>query len=193
MANEHQFTDIELVLYRGRIIFFVLFSLCIALFISALYTGLESGELQKKITSVGKKWADFQKSLETKPLPTPMTLPHYQLPTETEQEPTPTDIPAPKQQINYYYYTYPTSKPYPTIVPGQPGSKEWEEEFQRKWNSYSSGSTTSTYSFPTPKPGDLGSQEWKDNFDKQYNETKAQIEAGQKEFCQKNPSLSFCK
>lgn len=188
MSNQHQSTNIEVVLSRSRIIFLGLFVLCISLFTASLYTGLESGEIQKKISATQKQWRDLQKALEPLPTTAPIII---------KTSPTPTEKPTPtitiRQQTNYYYYTYPTSKPYPTIVPGQPGSKEWEEEFQRKWNSYSSGSTTSTYSFPTPKPGDLGSQEWKDNFDKQFNETKARIEAGQKEFCQKNPSLSFCK
>jgi len=33
-----------------------------------------------------------------------------------------------------YNYTYATPTPFPTVVPGQPGSKEWQEEWQRKWD-----------------------------------------------------------
>lgn len=187
MANEHHATNIEIVLSRGRVIFLVLFGLCIVSFTSALYIGLESGEIQQKISKTQKQWADFQKSLESLPTPTPIFIERYPTPTS---EPTPTDIPPQKQQTNYYYYTYPTSKPYPTIVPGQLGSKEWEEEFQRKWNSYSSGST-STYSFPTPKPGAPGSPEWKDNFDRKSQEMQQNFENMKKEICAKSPSL--CK
>lgn len=189
MSNEHHSTDIEAVLSRSRIIFLGLFVLCIASFTGSLYAGLESGEIQKKISETQKQWRDFQKSLEPLPTPIPVIIQAYPTPTE---EPTPTDIPTQKQQTNYYYYTYPTSKPYPTAIPGRPGSKEWEDEFWRKWDEMSSSKpSTSTYSFPTPIPGAPGSKEWNENFNSKSQQMQQDFENMKKEICTKSPSL--CK
>lgn len=189
MSNEHHSTDIEAVLSRSRIIFLGLFVLCIASFTGSLYIGLESGEIQKKISETQKQWRDFQKSLEPLPTPIPVIIQTYPTPTE---EPIPTDIPAQKQQTNYYYYTYPTSKPYPTVIPGRPGSKEWEDEFWRKWDEMSNSKpSTSTYSFPTPIPGAPGSKEWNENFNSKSQQMQQDFENMKKEICTKSPSL--CK
>lgn len=63
-------------------------------------------------------------------------------------------------------YTPPRTSPipsiaYPTIAPGEPGSKEWNEEFWKKWNEMS----------------------------QQNNDLQKSVEEAQKQFCQENPSL----
>lgn len=187
MSNEHHSTDIEAVLSRSRIIFLGLFVLCIASFTGSLYIGLESGEIQKKITSAQKQWRDFQKSLEPLPTPKPIIIQTY--PTPTESVPTPPSTPV-KQASSPD--TTSGSAPYPTAIPGRPGSKEWEDEFWRKWNEMSNSKpSTSTYSFPTPIPGAPGSKEWNENFNRKSQQMQQDFENMKKEICTKSPSL--CK
>ena len=57
-------------------------------------------------------------------------------------------------------YQYPTWI-FPTVAPGQPGSKEWEAEFQRKW----------------------------DEMTKQNQYMQQQVQQSQQQFCQQNPTL----
>lgn len=65
-------------------------------------------------------------------------------------------LPTNPPRISYF-----TPTPWPSIIPGQPGSKEWEEEFWRRWE-------------------ELG---------KKNAEFQKQVEAAQKEFCQSHPAL----
>lgn len=167
-------TDIEAVLFRSRFIFLGLFVLFLTVFSGALFAGMQSGEITKKIASAQKNWRDFQKALEPLPTPTPIFIKEYPTPTD---EPTPTPIqqryyqpssptstPVPQQpQRSYTFPSYPTPIPFqfPTAVPGQPGSKEWEADFQKKW----------------------------DEMTKQNAAMQKQVEDAQKAFCDKNPSL----
>ena len=50
---------------------------------------------------------------------------------------------------------------YPTIVPGAPGSKEWDEEFWKKWNENSA----------------------------KNDAMQKEVEESQKKFCEENPNL----
>lgn len=139
----------------------IIFSLLLVLFISTafftVYAGIKSGEIEKRILKPAKEsWNSFLKNLAT-PSPTPVPLEVYLTPTPTQ-----TPIPKTQQSPPQIYYEYkPPQYSYPTPVPGRPGSKEWEEEFWRKW----------------------------DEMGKKNEESQRRVEESQKKFCQENPNL----
>ncbi|GEM_PF-6022231 len=146
------------VLSRSRFIFLLLLLLLLTSISGTVAFGLESGELPKKAAQIKKGWQELAKTFEPLPTPTPIKLKTFPAPTITT---TPTPTLAPKPKTIYYYQPYPTSTPFPTIIPGRPGSKEWEEEFWRKW----------------------------DEMGKHNAEMQKKVEDSQKAFCEKNASL----
>lgn len=143
---------------RAFLIFSFLFSLFFVVLVGAIYTGAKSGEIKRKIVEpLTNSYANLIKQINTPNTPTFNTIEPTQKPTET---PVPSVAPTKTQNI---YYVYPTATPYPTIVPGQPGSKEWEEEFQKKWNEMST----------------------------KNSQMQQQVEDSQKKFCQEHADL--CK
>lgn len=145
--DQPQQTSLGTVLYRSRFVFLTVIIIFFGSFLGAIYTGLESGEIKKNLEILGKKQQAFMKSLEPEPMPTPFNINMYPTPTpQPEETPTPKiyyyqAVPtATPTQTNYNYnYTpkafptfapFPTHAPFPTVVPGAPGSPEWEAKFQ---------------------------------------------------------------
>lgn len=75
--------------------------------------------------------------------------------TPTRQAPLPTSSFAPRRLTPVPTITY------PTIAPGEPGSKEWNDAFWKKWNEMS----------------------------QQNSDLQKTVEEAQKQFCQENPTL----
>lgn len=142
---------------RALLIFTFLFVLFFSTAFFTVYGGLKSGEIEKRILKPAKEsWNSFLKNLKA-PSPTPVPLEVYLTPT-----PTPTPLPKTQQPPPQIYYEYKSPQySYPTPVPGRPGSKEWEEEFWRKW----------------------------DEMGKQIEQKNKEVEESQKKFCEQNPTL----
>lgn len=155
-------------------------AILIALIFSLLYVHFYEGSLLKRITEskdrVAGWMSSFTKGLDHTPAKPDFSSGFEITPQPTQSAVIPTIMITQKIEINYqqqnhypipttafnYKYVYPTYV-YPTIKPGDPGSKEWNDEFWKKWEEMS-----------------------KSNADAQ----KA-VEEAQKVFCQENPDL--CK
>lgn len=159
LTQNAQKTVIQNVLVRAAIIFSTMTALILTSFSLSLYAGFESGEIKKRIIKPLQDNANaFVTYLETTPTPFPTFPP---LPTLTPvPTATPSAIPVQKRSTEVYY-VYPTMKPFPTIVPGEPGSKEWDEAFKKRW----------------------------DEMGKHNAEMQKKVEDSQKAFCEKNPNL----
>lgn len=144
---------------RAFILFGVLFGLLSVVLVGAVYAGTKSGEINHKIVEPLKNsYENFLKQMNA-PAPAAHTIELKQVSTENS---TVTPIATPTK-TPVIYYVYPTSTPYPTIIPGQPGSKEWEEQFQKTWNDMST----------------------------KNSQMQQQVEDSQKKFCQEHADL--CK
>lgn len=145
----------------GRIIALVII-LFVAGIITVLAVNIQNGEIVKSLTAIGKSFYSFNEQPSTN-TSDPYFSPH-EFPILTIATPSATPKPT---TSNYYNKTYyPTSKPFPTyvfptVVPGQPGSKEWEEQFQKQW----------------------------DEMTKKNAEMQKQVEDSQKAFCSQHPDL----
>ena len=139
----------------------------------SLYAGWKSGGIQKIIidptVSAVKKVKEIISDFNVNPPLkkditnkneknfAPQASPKINRITSTIQPQIPTVTPTLPQTI---YYPDPTMTS-PTIIPGSPGSKEWNEEFWRKW----------------------------DEMKRQNEEAQKKVEEAQKKFCQDNPTL----
>jgi hypothetical protein len=153
----------------------------IALICGALYAEYDNHTISKQFNGskyIVEGWKQsIQKAFQTeKPKPTQDTFSSGFDVTPQPTIPKTIVTVTTKTQINYqkntnavaptiaiqYKYVYPTYS-FPTAKPGEPGSKEWEEEFQRKW----------------------------DEMTKSNAEAQKRVEEAQRQFCEQNPDL--CK
>jgi hypothetical protein len=139
----------------------------------SLYEGWKSGEIQKIIidptASAVKKVQEIVSDFNVNPPLkkditndneknfAPTASPNINRISSTIQPQKPMATPTLPQRIDYPDVTT-TS---PTIIPGSPGSREWDEEFWRKW----------------------------DEMKKQNEESQKKVEEAQKKFCLDNPTL----
>lgn len=178
MQTNSKKTDIKFTVFRARIAFLGLIILLLLSSSTSLYAGFTGGEINKKIIAPYKKFnqslSDYFKKIlseEDKSSPKP-PINNFTIINSTSeakiiiddkvyQSPKTTAVPKKtqeyKQVIEFVYPTYII----PTAVPGQPGSKEWDEEFRKKW----------------------------DEMSKKNAEMQKQVEESQKKFCQDNPNL----
>lgn len=180
-------TSSKTVTIRAGIVLGIATYLFALIFAISIYAGWESGKIQKDIIAPVKKSAEsFIKALEYKPEPTPVR----------QKTPTPS---LSSQRINIQNKieinnetriqqrggVYPTYQPYnyafPTPKPGEPGSKEWYDEFNRKWSEFNNR--------PTPVPGSIGSKEWQEEFDRKQAEMQKAFEEQKRKVCEQSPSL----
>lgn len=148
------------------------------LIVVAVLLGIYYGPNELKKTDTKVK--DFFTQMEKVPTATPSVTPAISKslspsPTTVEyiiSSPTPTqkatngNSVAPKSASGGTTSTSDTNYQYPiwifpTVATGQPGSKEWEAEFQRKW----------------------------DEMTKQNQQMQQQVQQSQQQFCQQNPTL----
>ncbi|MDO8498129.1 MAG: hypothetical protein Q7S61_06330 [bacterium] len=141
------------------------------LIVIAVLLGIYYGpnELKKADTKVKDFFTRMDKSVE--PSPTPSVSLMVSKAEPLRASPTPTKKPtngngvAPQSgaegtSSTNESYQYPTWI-FPTVAPGQPGSKEWNEQFWKQWN----------------------------DMTKQNQQMQQQVQQSQQQFCQQNPTL----
>lgn len=155
-------TSSAVVIKRAAVIFSSLILLIIVAATVAVYSGVKSGEIQRRfLQPLERKIAEIWKVLTEPP-----KRENLLLPSPSTATPSATTTP-PRFYQHYEYkveptviYRYPTYS-YPTPIPGRPGSKEWDEEFWKKW----------------------------DETGKRNAEMQKQVEENQKKFCEQNADL----
>lgn len=138
--------------------------------------GWNEGQLETKVTAPLKElFFTVQNALKPSPMPPEPSPFQYSSSSEATPEAITRGAPEATHSVVYFtpiptkvsviptqnvHYVYPTTV-YPTVAPGAPGSKEWNDAFWKRWE-------------------EMG----------QHNsEMQHQVEEAQKTFCENNPSI----
>jgi hypothetical protein len=162
---------------RGSVLFIIFLVLIILISSSMVVAGWNEGQLETKITAPFKSlFSTIQNKLQPSITPGQPSPAQYTSSSEAtfnkETEATAEShsvilviTPTSKVRITVAptkgtRYIYPTTG-YPTIAPGAPGSKEWNDAFWEKWQEMS----------------------------KHNSQMQKQVQENQESFCENNPSL----
>jgi hypothetical protein len=173
IVKEKKVTDIKNVSSRASLIFIALLVVILLSSSVSIYAGWKSGDFDKQLFQPIRKTADtFNKAINRMIQSPTNNDSYYQksyLPESTASAESSINInndvnsnkAVTPTQVTQHQFVYPTYTPYPTIVPGQPGSKEWEEQFQKNWN----------------------------DMQKKIDENQKNVEESQRQFCIDHPTL----
>ncbi len=126
-----KYTNIKQVTFRAGLTLTIIILLITILATSSAYALIKSGEINNRIVNPIKKNIDsISKALEA-PIPTMIPDPTAEPTIEPTEAPAPTVVIIYKKSVSNDTYKPPT---YATPKPGELGSKEWIDNFNKEFN-----------------------------------------------------------